>query len=70
MRPTRLVDQEVASRVRALRDWTVKDGKLHQDFRFADFTRAFAFMTAVRSGPRPWGTTRNGSTSTTVSAWT
>jgi 4a-hydroxytetrahydrobiopterin dehydratase len=47
MRPTRLVDQEVASRVRALRDWTVKDGKLHRDFRFADFTRAFAFMTAV-----------------------
>jgi 4a-hydroxytetrahydrobiopterin dehydratase len=47
MRPTRLADEEVASRLRALRDWTVKDGKLHRDFRFADFTRAFAFMTAV-----------------------
>ena len=25
--------------------WHIEDGKLHREFRFADFTEAFAFMT-------------------------
>jgi 4a-hydroxytetrahydrobiopterin dehydratase len=27
--------------------WAVADGKLHREFRFPDFVRAFAFMSAV-----------------------
>ena len=27
--------------------WHIEDGKLHREFRFSDFTGAFAFMTRV-----------------------
>ncbi len=27
--------------------WTVKDGKLHRELQFADFSQAFAFMVRV-----------------------
>lgn len=27
--------------------WELRDGKLHRDFAFSDFRRAFAFMTAA-----------------------
>lgn len=47
MRPTRLADDEIAGRLGALDGWTVRDGKLHKDFRFGDFAEAFAFMTAI-----------------------
>lgn len=30
-----------------LPEWTLKNGKLHREFRFADFNAAFAFMTRV-----------------------
>ncbi|MGH7384279.1 MAG: 4a-hydroxytetrahydrobiopterin dehydratase [Candidatus Rokuibacteriota bacterium] len=46
-RPTKLADAEVMQRLAALPGWTVKDGKLHRQLTFADFTQAFAFMTAV-----------------------
>jgi 4a-hydroxytetrahydrobiopterin dehydratase len=46
-RPTRLADPEVRQRLAALPGWTVKDGKLHRELSFPDFTQAFAFMSAV-----------------------
>jgi len=46
-RPTRLADTEVRQRLAALPGWTVKDGKLHRELSFPDFTQAFAFMSAV-----------------------
>jgi 4a-hydroxytetrahydrobiopterin dehydratase len=27
--------------------WTLADGRLHREFKFVDFSRAFAFMTRV-----------------------
>jgi 4a-hydroxytetrahydrobiopterin dehydratase len=30
-----------------LEGWTLQDGKLHKDYRFADFVAAFGFMTRV-----------------------
>ncbi len=30
-----------------LSGWTVLNGKLHREYRFADFVHAFAFMTSV-----------------------
>jgi 4a-hydroxytetrahydrobiopterin dehydratase len=42
-----LDDDEVATRLAVHPGWQVVDGKLHRELRFADFTEAFAFMTAV-----------------------
>jgi 4a-hydroxytetrahydrobiopterin dehydratase len=36
---------EIASRMAALPEWRIEDGKLRRQFRFADFPAAFAFMT-------------------------
>ena len=30
-----------------MHDWETRDNALHREFRFPDFTQAFAFMTAV-----------------------
>ena len=46
-RPSRLSDDHVSSRLRALRGWTLRDGKLHRDYEFPDFVAAFGFMTAA-----------------------
>ena len=46
-RPTKLADADVTQRLAALPAWTVKDGKLHRELTFPDFTQAFAFMTDV-----------------------
>jgi 4a-hydroxytetrahydrobiopterin dehydratase len=42
----KLSESEINSAVASLHGWEVKDGKLYREFRFADFPRAFAFMTA------------------------
>lgn len=42
-----LSPEEVAERLRARPAWTLEDGALHQELRFADFAAAFAFMTRV-----------------------
>ena len=44
-RPKALPASELESRLAALPGWSLADGKLHRDFRFPDFVRAFAFMT-------------------------
>jgi 4a-hydroxytetrahydrobiopterin dehydratase len=46
-RPPKLADADVTQRLAALPAWTVKDGKLHRELTFPDFTQAFAFMTDV-----------------------
>lgn len=33
--------------IASLEGWSVRDGKLHREFRFADFVAAFGFMTRV-----------------------
>lgn len=42
-----LSQQEIQEQVSTLQNWSVKEGKLHAEFRFADFIEAFAFMTRV-----------------------
>lgn len=44
-RPVRLSDEHVHARLPALPGWTYQDGKLLREFRFKDFSAAFAFMT-------------------------
>ena len=46
-RPVRLTDAELRAAVETLPGWTLRDGKLHRTFRFADFSAAFGFMTQV-----------------------
>ncbi|MEZ4334649.1 MAG: 4a-hydroxytetrahydrobiopterin dehydratase [Myxococcota bacterium] len=45
-RPKALSPPEIESRLSALPGWSLADGKLHRAFRFPDFARAFAFMSA------------------------
>ena len=45
----RLTDSQIGQALTDLPGWSVKDGKLHREFEFADFDAAFAFMTKVAS---------------------
>ena len=42
-----LSTEAVAARLDNLQGWSLDGGKLHRSFRFADFRRAFAFMTGA-----------------------
>jgi 4a-hydroxytetrahydrobiopterin dehydratase len=44
---SRLSEQDVTRLTATLDGWTVRDGKLHRTFRFADFVSAFGYMTKV-----------------------
>ena len=44
MAANKLSEQELRSAVERLPQWSIKDGKLHRDYRFADFAHAFGFM--------------------------
>ena len=46
-RPSKLTDAEIADRLGALPGWSIENGKLHRELRWADFVGAFAFMTAA-----------------------
>jgi 4a-hydroxytetrahydrobiopterin dehydratase len=46
-RPARLAAEEVTRRLGALPGWSLAGGKLHRAYEFADFDKAFSFMTAV-----------------------
>ena len=46
-RPAKLDSREIEARLSSLPSWEVREGKLHRDFEFEDFNRAFAFMTQV-----------------------
>jgi 4a-hydroxytetrahydrobiopterin dehydratase len=43
----RLTPEQVESALTTLPEWSVVDGKLHREYRFADFTHAFGFMAAA-----------------------
>ncbi|MDX1481134.1 MAG: 4a-hydroxytetrahydrobiopterin dehydratase [Woeseiaceae bacterium] len=43
----RLDDDEVAQRIDQLDGWELADGKLHREFKFDDFARAFGFMASA-----------------------
>ena len=40
----KMTDAEIAAALPKLADWTVKAGKLHREYKFADFKRAMEFM--------------------------
>ncbi len=42
--PSRLSVKELEAGLATLDRWTVVEGKLHREFRFADFSAAFGFM--------------------------
>ncbi len=44
-RPTPLNEQELKQALAELPGWSVQFGKLHREFKFKDFSEAFAFMT-------------------------
>ena len=43
----KLSDSEIQNRLASLPGWSIKAGKLHRDFQFADFVAAFGFMSRV-----------------------
>jgi len=43
----RLSEAELAKALAGLPGWRVENGKLHREWRFADFNAAFGFMTRV-----------------------
>lgn len=45
--PGKLDDSELSARLAMLPAWELRDGKLRREFRFRDFSDAFAFMTRV-----------------------
>lgn len=42
-----LSEDEIRTQLQTLAPWTLQDGKLHREYRFADFPTAFGFMAAV-----------------------
>ena len=40
----KLDEAEVRSRAEAMPGWSVKEGKLHREYKFADFPHAFGMM--------------------------
>jgi 4a-hydroxytetrahydrobiopterin dehydratase len=44
MKIARLTDGEVKARLQTLHGWSLRDGKLHREYEFGDFSRAFGFM--------------------------
>jgi len=42
-----LTPAQIAALPRQLPEWTLREGKLHREWRFADFSEAFGFMTRV-----------------------
>ena len=46
-RPTRLSEAEISTALPGLAGWEIREGKLHREYRFANFVRAFGFMSSV-----------------------
>ena len=43
-RVPKLSDAEIAAALATLAGWSIKDGKLHREYKFPDFIHAFGFM--------------------------
>ena len=41
---TKLTDAEIAAGIANLAGWSVRDGKLHREYKFSDFSHAMGFM--------------------------
>jgi 4a-hydroxytetrahydrobiopterin dehydratase len=46
-KPARLNAKSLASALRKLPAWKVRNGKLHREYEFADFVTAFGFMSST-----------------------
>ena len=46
-RPVKLNKIEIATALSKLPKWKLKAGKLHREYKFADFVAAFGFMTSA-----------------------
>jgi len=44
---TKLTEEQIESQLADLHDWSLADGKLHRELKFADFTEAWGFMGRV-----------------------
>lgn len=42
--PTKLSESDIQSALSQLTGWTILNGKLHREYKFADFIHAFGFM--------------------------
>ena len=47
MKVTKATESEIQKVLAELESWTIKDGKLHREYRFRDFIQAFGFMSQV-----------------------
>jgi len=47
MERRKLTDHEVETGLQQLPGWTVVNGKIHKEYRFANFVQAFGFMASV-----------------------
>ena len=43
----KLSDTDIQARLGSMPGWTVTDGKLHREYAFKDFVRAFGFMASA-----------------------
>ncbi len=46
-RPAKLSESEIVTALSKLPDWKVESGKLHREYKFADFVAAFSFMSGA-----------------------
>ena len=46
----KLSDAAISAAVAFLPDWSVKNGKLHREYKFADFPHAMGFMMTATAG--------------------
>ncbi len=44
---TKLTDSQITAALAELPGWTLREGKLHREFAFRDFTEAWGFMARV-----------------------
>jgi 4a-hydroxytetrahydrobiopterin dehydratase len=44
MATPKLNDEELQTALLGLKDWSLENGKLHREYKFADFVHAFGFM--------------------------
>ena len=46
-RPARLSEEEIRDALPNLPGWKIREGKLHREFRFPSFVKAFGFMSSA-----------------------
>ena len=46
-RPAKMTESEISAALAKLPGWTLAGGKLHREFKFADFVGAFGFMSGA-----------------------